>query len=88
MTNSIMKPIAGSSNIKGAGYDEDTRTLIVAFISGATYTYDNVPPEAFDAFMAADSKGRHFMRHIRKKFTGSIIPARIDGRPVNQLAAG
>jgi len=88
MTDSIMRPVTGSSNIKGVGYDEDTRTLIVAFISGATYTYDDFPPEAFDDFMAADSKGRHFLRHIKSKFTGSKIPARIDRQPVNILEAG
>ena len=47
-----------SSMIAAAGYDPETRLLVVLFNSGKAYEYAEVPPQVFFALMAADSKGR------------------------------
>jgi hypothetical protein len=66
-----------SSNIHSAGYDPETRVMCVRFRDyvhkgngvvkpGAVYEHLDVSPEAFEAFMAAESKGAHFAAHIRR----------------------
>ena len=65
-----------SSNIHSVGYDLDTRTMRVRFRDrtdrhgavkpGGIYEHQDVPQEAFDAFMAAESKGAHYAQHIRR----------------------
>jgi hypothetical protein len=62
-----MKPVA-SSNIEAIGYDHKTRVLSVKFKTGSIYKYEDVSPEHYEAFMAADSKGEHLAQHIRGKF--------------------
>jgi hypothetical protein len=47
-------------------YDLGQRVLDLEFRRGAVYRYFDVPPSIHDAFLAADSKGRFFNRHIRK----------------------
>jgi len=43
-----------------AGYDASARVLYVRFSEGDLYAYNEVPPEIFQAFEAAPSKGRAF----------------------------
>lgn len=50
-----------SSMIHAVGYDPERRLLEVVFNSGRVYCYEQVPPEVYEALMAAESKGR-FMR--------------------------
>lgn len=57
-----------SSNIAAIGYDADSRTLQVDFTTGKRYQYQNVPPETFAEFKAADSVGKYFAASIRKEF--------------------
>ncbi len=54
-----------SSNLESIGYDSTTSTLYVAFLSGATYRYDNVPYEVYVGLMNAESHGRYFWEYIR-----------------------
>ena len=42
--------------------------LDVLFTTGRRYIYNEVPPEAADAFRAARIKGRHFNAHIRGRY--------------------
>lgn len=65
-----------STLIRNSRYDSETRTLSVWFVtSGKRYDYADVPPETYDAFRAAFSKGRFFNRHIRTRFAFSPEPA-------------
>jgi hypothetical protein len=58
-----------STSIRQTRYDRDTRTLSVWFVaSGHRYDYRGVPPETYDAFRSAFSKGRFFNRHIRDRY--------------------
>lgn len=41
-----------------AGYDYNTRVLTVVFRDGTWWDYRNVPSELWEAFKAADSKGK------------------------------
>lgn len=55
-----------SSSIDAVGYDSATQRLTVRFLgSGNTYVYFGVEAEAFEALLAAPSKGRHLNLHIK-----------------------
>lgn len=64
-----------SSNLKSIGYAEDRQILALEFISGSIYHYRGVPPEVFEAFGAAPSRGAFFAKQIKGKFTAE----RMDG---------
>ena len=57
-----------SSAFWAAGYAEDTSWLYLLFRSGEVYRYFDVPGWQYQEFLAADSKGRYFGRHIRGHF--------------------
>ncbi|MGA3015963.1 MAG: KTSC domain-containing protein [Bryobacteraceae bacterium] len=59
-----MQPVE-SSNIEAIGHDPATNTLGVKFKSGGLYHYQGISAEKHQALMAADSKGKHFFKHIR-----------------------
>lgn len=60
-----MTPVI-SSNVQSVGYAPETKTLAVQFKSGGLYHHEDVSPEAHAAFMAAESKGKHYREHISK----------------------
>jgi hypothetical protein len=49
-------------------YDEGERQLYLRFHSGKVYRYFEFPPDRYDEFLTAESKGRYFGCHIRGKF--------------------
>ncbi len=57
-----------SSMISAIGYDEETETLEVEFVSGTVCRYHGVKQDVFEDFCAALSKGRFFNRHIRDTY--------------------
>ena len=57
-----------SAVIRRFRYDEDSRTLFVAFTSGEDYAYFEVPPETAAEFRLAFSKGTFFQSRIRDRF--------------------
>jgi hypothetical protein len=65
-----------SSNIAAVGYNEEERTLRIQFKSGATYEYEGVELETYDALMGADSVGSAFHRLIK---SGSYSYRRVGG---------
>lgn len=82
-----MQPIE-SSNIHSAGYDPEARVMRVRFRDrtdkhgtvkpGSIYEHLDVPQEAYDAFMAAESKGSHYATHIRRHQRGGFEHRRVD----------
>jgi len=56
-----------SSNIRNAGYDSESKTLEIEFISGV-YKYRDVPVEVWNGLKGAPSKGRYFAQNIKGKF--------------------
>lgn len=60
-----------SSQVKGYGYDPETKTLAVEFKSGGLYHYHDVPAETFGAMREAESVGKFIGASIKgaHKFT-------------------
>lgn len=61
----VLTPV-DSSQIEAVGYDDATKTLALKFKhGGSVYHYDNVPPELYADFSAAESKGSFFGKRIK-----------------------
>lgn len=52
-----------SSNVASMGYDEETRKLLVKFLSGVMYEYSDVPPEKWEG-LKGTSVGSYLHREI------------------------
>ena len=65
-----------SSMIAAIGYDEETETLEVEFVSGAVYRYRSVNQDVVEDFRAAPSKGRFFNQHIKDAYPWDELVAR------------
>ena len=57
-----------SSMIDSIGYDPKNKLLEIKFLSSHIYHYEDVPPEIFDEFLNADSKGRFFLDYIEDEY--------------------
>jgi hypothetical protein len=57
-----------SSVFTSAAYRGDQRQLYLRFHDGDIYRYFDVPRQRYKEFLAADSKGQYFGRHIRNQF--------------------
>lgn len=55
------------------GYDEPSRTMHVRFNDGAVHEYHPVDPEQHEALMTSESKGKHFEKHFRKRYSSKKI---------------
>lgn len=58
-----------SSCLKRAEYDDVRCTLTLTFTSGRVYEYADVPRDAFEMLVSADSVGRKFNSLIRNRFS-------------------
>ena len=59
-----------SSTIKKVGYNHDTRDMVIEFMSGEQYLYEDVPRDEFMALVEAESVGTHFADEIRDEYEG------------------
>jgi hypothetical protein len=57
-----------SSALNAAAYIPAERLLYLEFHSGERYRYCDFPPEQYQDFLAAESKGTYFGQHIRDRF--------------------
>jgi len=57
-----------SSVLTADGYDAATQTLVLAFTSGAVYSYAGFPAEVHEGLLAAPSAGRFFSTEIRDRY--------------------
>lgn len=57
-----------SSAIREIDYDPERQRLMLTFVNGKSYIYDDVPPDVFEAFEAAPSKGAFFNHTIRDRY--------------------
>ena len=57
-----------SSVIQSFVYDKEEQRLVVRFVSGKVFTYDDVPAKIAEGFRAAASKGTYFNEVIRDRF--------------------
>lgn len=58
------KPVS-SSLVESVGYNPEEEILEVELENGRVYQYMEVPESTYQEFLAADSLGRFFNRHIR-----------------------
>ena len=58
-----------SKMFTSAAYDPDKQILYLRFRkTGDVYRYFQFPPEAYQAFLEAESRGRFFLAYIRNRF--------------------
>lgn len=57
-----------SSAIRDKAYDVKSQRLMVTFVTGRTYVYEDVPPHVAAAFDTASSKGQFFNARIRDRY--------------------
>jgi hypothetical protein len=57
-----------SSNIEAIRYLDQSQELEVRFLSGAVYTYHNVPQEIYEEMLNSDSKGSYLNRAIKRTY--------------------
>ena len=62
-----------SSNIASIGYDAETETLEVEFLSGSIYQYYNVTQTMYDNLMSEGSKGRFLNTYIKNAYPYSRV---------------
>ncbi len=62
-----------SSNIDSIGYDENSQTLEISFLSGGIYQYFDVPASVHEELMSADSKGKYFAANIKGPYRFSKV---------------
>jgi len=63
----LREPVS-SSSIASIGFDADTETLEVEFVSGRIYRYHDVERDLFEDFRNAPSKGTFFNEHIKDAY--------------------
>jgi hypothetical protein len=62
-----------SSIVAAAGYDADLRILVILFNSGKAYQYFEVPPEVYQGFLAASSKGHFMLENVIDNYPYAIF---------------
>jgi hypothetical protein len=69
MTNNVTEFLTvNSSMIKDAWYKPETKSLVLSYNSGASYSYKDVPRDVFESLRYAESKGSFIHTHIIAKF--------------------
>jgi hypothetical protein len=64
----MQREIVESSFIKSIGYDEALMVLQIEFKEGDVRDYKGVSKELYERFMKSESKGKFYLKNIRKKF--------------------
>jgi hypothetical protein len=57
-----------STVISTMEYDRETRTLTIAYVSGQTYLYKDVPETVYKELKAARVKGRYLRFFVKDKY--------------------
>jgi hypothetical protein len=70
-----------STAIQAARYIQAESLLELEFCDGAIYRSYAVPEPTFQAFLRAESKGRYFNLHLRKKFVFDTVRPAASNRP-------
>lgn len=60
-----------SSAIRAVGYDRSIRRMRITFEQGYTYDFCEVPPDVYEALMAASSKGTYYNKYIKDRYSCS-----------------
>jgi len=57
-----------ASSLQEVRYDNDRAIMEIDFKNGSTYQYFDVPRQAFDGLVSAESKGKYAAANIYKLF--------------------
>lgn len=85
-----MKPViyskAESSLVRELTYNDQTWVLHVGLHNGGGYSYQDFPPDEYDAFLMAPSKGTFYNQHVKGRYESlndkdlpAVMPKMIDG---------
>jgi hypothetical protein len=66
--SAIVLDNVSSTAIDKIGYDEQRAELRITFKSGRTYVYDDVPIDAYEELLSAESQGAYFNHNIRDAY--------------------
>ena len=58
-----------STVISAMDYDPEAKTLKIAYVSGQTYIYKNVPEAVYKELKASRVKGRYLRFFVKDKYT-------------------
>lgn len=64
----LVMPLVESSMMRSVDYDENAKTLDIAFSSEKTYRYFEVPASVYKRLLKAESKGQFFNERIKDVF--------------------
>ena len=73
MRKIIDRQQVASSNVVAIGYDTQTQTLEVEFMSGWVYQYYGVPEVLHQQIMQASSKGQFLHQYIKNAYPYSRV---------------
>lgn len=62
------KDLPHSSSIQKCEYDDETKDMHITFATGGRHKFKNVEKDIYDGLVAAESPGKHFHLHVRKKY--------------------
>ena len=65
----MKREYVSSSNIASIGYDSETLTLEVEFISGGVYQYYDVPEREYEGLKGAPSHGKYLNSNIKGSYS-------------------
>lgn len=74
-------PRVSSTAVERVDYTGATRTLDIWYAGGARYSYFDVPPELYEALLAAPSIGAFVNVEVKDRFRFKLEPARRRFRP-------
>ena len=74
-------PKVDSSAVERVDYTADTGTLDIWYMGGGHYSYFGVPPEVYEALLAAPSIGAFVNSHVKAHYRYQEEPRRRRFRP-------
>lgn len=72
--------ILDSEALAATAFDPVKHQLYLRFRTGKMYRYFDFPPNLFEEFLAAESKGKYFSEHIREHFPYEEVRTRSAGK--------
>jgi len=75
-TPTIARVTVQSSSLASIGHSAEDNVLVIEFRNGSLYRYLDVPADAYEELLRAESKGAHFNRFVRTRFVHQRITTR------------
>lgn len=64
----VLEAALASTALVSARYDTDTEELEIEFVSGGSYTFNNVPQKVFEDLRDSGSPGQYYHRNIKGRY--------------------